>query len=250
MCARRVLALILGLGLVGCGGSTPSASPTGQAAIATASPGLTVTPMPMATPVRPTPTPKLTPPPPPTWTKRERAIRDAIRADIAVGCAPRRHDLPPGTIAAVECEPGKAPASRVGFFLFATADEALDVYLARVRAEALTLDSDTGPSGEAATYCDGNVEPAAYPDGDTLHCRDREALFVNSDGYANYRVVRGRLYIGALGTNRDIHDLNEWAWRGSGSETGIPGEMDAVPSFQTLWCDGARPRDKGALCGG
>ena len=43
----------------------------------------------------------------PTWTKAERAIRDAIRADIRVACVPRRLDLPPRTIAAVECTPGK-----------------------------------------------------------------------------------------------------------------------------------------------
>jgi hypothetical protein len=248
MGARRVLSLILCLGLAGCSGSAPSANPTSQAAIATASAALTPTPTPIETPV--TPTPKATLKPPPTWTTRERAIRDAIRGDVRVGCAPRRHDLPRGTIAAVECQPGKDSVSRVGFYLFASASGALDVYLGRVRAEGLALDSDTGPGWEGATQCDGNIEPAAYPDGDTIHCRDREALFVNSDGYSNYRVVIGRLYIGALGTNRDIYALNEWAWRGSGQKSTdqLHGDTGGVPSFQTLWCDGARPKAKGALC--
>jgi hypothetical protein len=49
--------LILCLGLVGCGGTTPSASPTGQAAIATASPALPLTPPAIATPLAPTSTP-------------------------------------------------------------------------------------------------------------------------------------------------------------------------------------------------
>ena len=250
MGARRVLPLILCIGLVGCGGTPMSADPIRQAAVATAAPALTLTPTPTATPT-PTLAPKQTSKAPPAWTKQERAIRDAIRADVAVGCAPRHRDLPPGTIAAVECEPGNAPASRVGFYLFAKAGDALDVYLARVRAEGLTLDSDTGPGWEGATYCKGNIEPAAFAEGDTLHCPDREAIFVNSDGYANYRVVRGRLYIGALGTSRDIHDLNDWAWKGSdeGIEDPVPGDTGGVPFYQTLWCDGARPKSKLPLCG-
>ena len=65
MGGRRVASLILCLGLVGCGGSTPSAGPTGQATIATASPALTLTPTPLATPLAPTPAPKPTPKPSP-----------------------------------------------------------------------------------------------------------------------------------------------------------------------------------------
>ena len=247
MGARRVLPLILSLGLVGCGGTAPSASPNQQAVVATASPALTLTPT--ATPVAPTarPTPTPTPMPPPTWTKRERAIRDGIRADVRVGCEPRRHDLPPRTIAAVECQPGKDPVSRVGFYLFASAGDALDVYLARIRAEGVALGTnpDDGPDSEGSTTCADNYAPD-----DIVHCRDREAFFVNSDGYANYRVVIGRLYIGALGTNRDLYDLNEWAWRGSEGDPGDvpPGDMGMVPSYQTLWCAGGRPSAKLPLC--
>jgi len=180
-----------------------------------------------------------------TWTKPERAIRDGIRADVRRGCTPRRQTLPVGTIAAVECQPGRDPVSRVGFYLFADAGDALAAYLARVRAEGLSLGADDASGSEGATHCDD-----VYADDDTIHCRDREAFFVNADGYANYRVVRGRLYIGALGTNGDVYRLNEWAWRGS--EPVITGEsrtdLGGVPSYQTLWCDGKRPKAKLPLC--
>ncbi len=56
--------MIVCLGLMGCGGNTPSASPSGQAAVATASPALTLTPTAIATPLAPTSTPKPTRKPP------------------------------------------------------------------------------------------------------------------------------------------------------------------------------------------
>ena len=234
-------------------GNTPPASQTNQAAAMSAAPTESAAPaaaMPSTTLSTPTPrepavsTPKASP----TWSKRERAILEGIRDDVRVGCAPRLEDLPPGTIAAVECRAGTPPVSRVGFYLFATAGDALDVYLKRVRAEGLALGADTSSGREGATNCDGDIEPAAYAVDDTLHCPDREAFFLNSDGYANYRVVRGNLYIGALGTNSDIEDLNDWAWAGSEGEGEAPGEMGMVPSFQTLWCGGAPPSGTGTQC--
>ena len=62
MDARWVLGLILCLGLVGCGGTSPSAIPTHQAAITTASPSA-VSQTPAATSGSPTPTLKATPKP-------------------------------------------------------------------------------------------------------------------------------------------------------------------------------------------
>jgi hypothetical protein len=65
MSARRVLSLVLCLGLVGCGSSNLSASPSDQTAIATASAGLTLTPTAIASPLTATPTPNPTPTPSP-----------------------------------------------------------------------------------------------------------------------------------------------------------------------------------------
>ena len=240
MGARTVLSLILCLGLVACGGGAPSTSPTPRAAVATASPAPTLTPTPIATTVPATPTPTPTSTPPPTWTKRERAIRNAIRDDARVDCAPRRHDLPPGTIAAVECRPGMRLVSQVGFYLFATNDEAFDVYRKRIRDQGLRLEEVSGsgwegPRGECAAEYEGGHEEV------TLACRDRQATFVNSSGFANYRAVAGRLYVGVLGTNGNVDALAAWARGVEEPDTGtIPG--------QNLWCDGGAPAARLPLC--
>ena len=111
-----------------------------------------------------------------------------------MGCAPRRHDLPPGTVAAVECRPGVALVSRVGFYLFASPDDAFAVYLDRVKEQGLALNTEQGRRGwERAMYICSDDK-----------CAERDAGFVNSDGYANYRSVMGAMYIGVLGTRDDI----------------------------------------------
>jgi hypothetical protein len=90
MGARRVLALILCLGLVGCGSSTPSTSPTGQAAIATASPGLTLTPT--ATPVAPTTRPAAKPTSKPPVGLSVGSIATVVTDDLRVRSKPEVSD--------------------------------------------------------------------------------------------------------------------------------------------------------------
>ena len=68
--ARWVLSLILCLGLVGCGGTTPSAIPTRQVAISSSSPANITSPTPAVIPGTPTRTPTLTPSPTPRPTPR------------------------------------------------------------------------------------------------------------------------------------------------------------------------------------
>jgi hypothetical protein len=254
MRARSVVSLILCIPIAGCMGTTPPASPTKQAEAMSAAPTRSLPvagALPSATHSTPSPREPAVPTPAasPIWSKGERAILDGIRDDVRVRCTPSVEDLPPGTVAAVECRPGTTAVSRVGFYLFATPGDALDVYLNRVRAERVALGVDTGSGWEGATHCDGDIEPAAYAADDTLHCQHREAFFLNSDGYANYRVVRGNLYIGALGTNSRMEELRDWAWAGSeGEGVAAEGDLGMVPSFQTVWCGGASPRDTGALC--
>jgi hypothetical protein len=154
-----------------------------------------------------------------------------------VACAPRRHDLPPGTIAAVECQPGKPPVSRVGFYLFATRDDADAVYIRRIYDAGLELEGDI--PGRGWDQAVGTCAIQNKGDSELLNCRDREAAFVNSDGYANYRAVRGRMYIGVLGARRDIEKLYYWARTGGGQAQGV------FPDVQTLWCEGAAPTAEG-----
>ena len=231
MGTRGVLSLIMCLPLAGCMSSTPNppAGPT-PAAIVT---GATTASVPAAeatpttTPV--TPKPDLTAEPTPRWSTLERAIRDNIRDDAAVGCAPRRHDLPPGTVAAVECRPGVALVSRVGFYLFASPEDAFAVYLDRVKEQGLALNTERGRRGwERAMYICSDEQ-----------CAERDAGFVNSDGYANYRSVMGAMYVGVLGTRDDIEDLRGWAWESP--EECPPGpDTCAVPESPSLYCDGSR----------
>src|SRR5829696_7360446 len=74
------------------------------------------------------------------WTKRERAIRDGVRSDVAYACIPRRDALPRRTVAAVECRPRLAFVERVGFYLFDDGEAALEAYLDRMRREGIELD--------------------------------------------------------------------------------------------------------------
>jgi hypothetical protein len=236
MSVRRVLALAVCLGLAACGGATPSASPTPQAAMAMPSPDRTLTPTPMTTPVSVTPKPK--PSPKLTWSKTERSILKGVRSDIAVGCAPRRDDLPPRTIAAVECRPNKRPASRVGFYLFASAHDAYEVYIERILDAGLDLfwSDPTGWEHPIRGELHGGC---ATEDEDT--CQEREATYRNDEGYANYRAVIGRLYVGVLGTRGDSEELVNWT-RDDGHG------VDTTPDFQTLWCFGERPDAQLPLC--
>jgi hypothetical protein len=190
-----------------------------------------------------------------TWTKLEGAILDGIRADVRVRCAARRHDLPSGAIAAVECQPGPALASRVGFYLFASRPDAVEVYRERVIAEGLGFDMDHPDPRFPALAIPEWEHPTGPCARDWMHiipvdCLDRELAFANGEGYANYRVVTGRIYIDVLGTQSDIDALRLWAWAGSSTETySVPADTGRVPFYQTLWCGGDRPADAVPLCG-
>jgi hypothetical protein len=148
-----------------------------------------------------------------------------------VGCGPRHHDLPPGTVAAVECRPAVELVSRVGFYLFASPDDAFAVYLDRVKEQGLALNTERGRRGwERAMYTCSDEQ---------VECAERDAGFVNSDGYANYRSVMGAMYIGVLGTRDDIEDLRGWAWESR--EECPPGpDTCPVPESPSLYCDGSR----------
>jgi hypothetical protein len=145
-------ALIL---FTGCAEPARSAPPSTDASRVEPSAGPTQSPTHSASPVVTSPPTASTTPV--AWTQLERTIRAGIREDAAKRCVPRRHDLPPGTIAAVECAPRAAVVARVGSYLFASPDQAFDHYRSRIRAEELTYNSDAsrfGSVGSAAgTSC-------------------------------------------------------------------------------------------------
>lgn len=168
------------------------------------------------------------------WSELEQTILDGLREDAAVRCAPRRENLPPETIAAVECRPKVAPVSRVGFYYFESWDQASAAYMTRIREEGLSLDERVRASRYERRMwdCDEDEYVSIQPD----PCEQfREAGFINASGYANYRAVFDRLYIGILGTNDDVGALRDWAWSSEHWPEPPPGEMGAVPMVPTVY---------------
>ena len=225
---RAALLFAALLPIAACAGPVPSTPPS-------AAPSRVETPASPPQPPAPSTSPLGTSPPaasatPVAWTKLERTIRAGIREDAAQGCLPRRHDLPAGTIAAVECRPRDPAVARVGFYLFGSQDQAFDHYRNRLRAEGLAYNK--GDVGDRRWEGCWLFENEGEQHSST--CRYRHAGFVNSSGYANYRAVGDALYIGVLGNAADVTDVWDWVRLSRVQET-PPGEMGEVPDWPTLY---------------
>jgi hypothetical protein len=131
-------------------------------------------------------------------------IMDGLRRDLS-HCNERKENLPPRTVAAVECRPDADLVESVGFFLFAKKADMLDVYTTRLAANGVEGDGGDCLSGE----------PGDKPW--TSNGADRAGCFLNSQGNANTRftISKGPLYIGVLGNDDDIASLMEWSTGGS-----------------------------------
>jgi hypothetical protein len=129
---------------------------------------------------------------------------DGLRRDLS-HCNERKENLPPRTVAAVECRPDADLVESVGFFLFAKKADMLDVYTTRLAANGVEGDGGDCLSGE----------PGDKPW--TSSGADRAGCFLNSQGNANTRftISKGPLYIGVLGNDDDIASLMEWSTGGS-----------------------------------
>jgi hypothetical protein len=217
---KLVLAAMLGavIALAGCG--TGTSAPTVVPSTPTATPGASETPQPSpsqalapqapaATPkptARPKPTPRPTPKPP---TAKERFLLAGIRHG-AVDCKPVRSSLPARAIAGVECDSNDPKIARIGFYLFKNDVDMLAAYLRRMKAEGLKL--------EHGDCFGGNVGEYAYMPWETDDLAPfRNGCFINDAGYANYRATLpgAHVYIGVLGSTKDIDPLLDLVWRGN-----------------------------------
>ena len=119
----------------------------------------------------------------------------------------------------IDCDLVGSPAARVGYYLFRNEADLLDVYLARMEAEGIALESGSCLEGEG--------EGASIPWGDDGFAPYRQGCFVNSEGYGNYRATLpgAHVYVGLLGRTADTRSLDEWAWMGN----------EDVPGIPTLW---------------
>ena len=221
--------------LAACGAPTP---PPSQPAVATppspapSIPAVPVTPEPadptaeppVVTPaptVRPTPKPTAKPTPRPTepsFSFAERYLIDGIMRGEG-DCSPvRGGDLPGRAIAGIDCDLIETPVARVGYYLFGSDQDMLEVYFARMRAEGIELESGDGcidREGESAYI------PWDPTDGMAPY---RQGCFINGDGYGNYRVTLpgAHVYVGLLGRTADLQALYDWAWFGNEDTPGNP----------------------------
>ena len=211
--SRVILAAMLLVALVtaacGTGRVEPSPSPS-------VIPGA-----PVASPSPASPRPSVAPSPIPSTpavTAGEQYLVDGVRRG-AIDCAPVRDDLPSKAVAGIECAADDPKVARVGFYLFASDRDMLDVYVARMAAEGVELDSGPCVDGEAE---------AAYVPGEGL-VPSRHGCFVNDQGFANYRATLpgAHVYIGVLGRSADMRALEDFAWRFNQDTPGSP----------TLWLE-------------
>jgi hypothetical protein len=212
-------------------GSTP-ASPTATPPAATPVP-TTVAQAPTPAPTKPappatpsaqpaaTPEPTAKPAPQPTFSPREAALVDLLRADAKERCAPRRANMPDGVSAGIECRPTDGPAARVGVYSYPTDRDAATAYFARLAehgVKPLTGDCVQGTPGDNA-WMPGDLEPELDNDTDNAvfvegkgYMTERNGCFLDS-GTANVRITcDGGIYIGILGRSDDIATLFDWAW--------------------------------------
>ena len=210
--------------LAACGTTADPASPRPSPSTVPPTPAPTAAPTDAPTPA-PTdaPTTAPTPTPVPTdvaVTPEEQALLDGVRRG-AVDCAPVRDDLPPNSIAAIECASDDPAIDRIGFYRFADDDAMLAVYFDRMASEGVALDSGTCRTGEG--------ENAYWPGEGVVAARN--GCFVNAQGFANYRATLPgeHLYIGILGRSADMAVLEDFAWFGNQDMPGNP----------TLWAAGS-----------
>ena len=155
---------------------------------------------------------------PATFTAVEAALVSALRTDAAIGCAPRRAKLPPRATAGVECRVNGAVVTRVGAYNFGDARDAATTYLERLASYNVrpgTGDCPGGKSGDAA-WMSGDRK--AGKDSDRVYLGStgpwvvgRIGCFLDENGTANVRLTCGTTYVGILGRDADLADLDRFA---------------------------------------
>jgi hypothetical protein len=171
---------------------------------------------------------------PATFTAVEAALVAALRTDAAIGCAPRRDNLPARAITGVECRVNGAVVTRVGAYHFGDARDAATTYLERLAAYGVkpaTGDCPGGKSGDAATM---PGDRKAGKDSNRVYVGDtgpwvvgRIGCFLDENGTANVRLTCGTTYVGILGRDADLADLDRFALASATGPT-TAGQMPGI----------------------
>jgi hypothetical protein len=224
------VSLLAALIVAACGSAAPA--PSGAvvspppASFSPSAPAPEGTPTaPVATPVptvqptaAPTAKPTAVPTPRPAYSRAERYLLEGMMRGEG-DCSPVRSGLPGRAIAGIDCDLVGSPVARMGFYLFRNETDLLKVYLARMKAEGIGI--------ETGGCIDGEGESSYIPwAGDDLSPY-RQGCFINDLGYANYRATLpgSQVYVGLLGRTADLRALEDWAWIGN----------EDVPGSPTLW---------------
>jgi len=136
----------------------------------------------------------------PTFAPAESALIAGLRPDAAIACAPRRSRLPARAISGVECRVNAAVVKRIGLYGFRDAHDALQIYRERMASYHVALSSGDCAAGSAG---DRAWRPG---DGGRIGC------FLDEYDHANVRVTCGSTYIGMLGRDADLADVDRWSW--------------------------------------
>ncbi len=155
---------------------------------------------------------------PAAFTPVEAGLVSVLRPDAAVGCAPRRVKLPVRATAGVECRVNGAVVTRVGAYKFADAQDAATTYLERLASYDVkpgTGDCAGGKSGDAA-WMPGDRKAGKDTDridfgGTGPWVVGRTGCFLDENGTANVRLTCGTTYVGILGRDADLADLDRFA---------------------------------------
>ena len=153
------------------------------------------------------------------YSDDEAYLFSGVRDDARFACAARRTDLPPRALAGVVCSPDVTQTSgveEVGAYLFETDADMLDSYFERLAEEGIRPGQGACPAspGERSYQPEapGDLGPA------------RMGCFVNDFGNANLRITYPgeHVYVGILGTDRDMGALSDWVWEGNLDQPGSP----------------------------
>jgi hypothetical protein len=156
---------------------------------------------------------------PATFTAVEADLVSALRADAAVGCAPRRAKLPPRATAGVRV-PGQRGRRhpRRGVSFADPRDDAATTYLERLAAYGVKPaagDCPGGKSGDAAWMAGdraaGRIRDRVHVGATGPWVVGRIGCFLDENGTANVRLTCGPTYVGILGRDADLADLDRFA---------------------------------------
>lgn len=156
----------------------------------------------------------------PTFSADEAGLAAGLRADAAVGCAPKRKGLPAGAAAGIECDVNAGVVARLGAYRFEDARDAAIAYLERMASKHVVPSSGDCPGGTSgdAPWMPG--DRTSGPDSDRVRLGDtgpwvvgRSGCFLDLNDNANVRLTCGSMYVGIVGRDGDLAALHRWALR-------------------------------------